>query len=97
MASAYSLTEYKSETLNLELEQTVATLIGIGAALSTKFGRIEPEEEAGFFALPAWQRQVLDERLADLERHPEDEQTWEEVKAEFCPTHKAGALPRSEA
>lgn len=46
---------------------------------------IEPEEEAGFLALPAWQRQVLDERLADLERHPEDEQTWEEVKAELWP------------
>jgi putative addiction module component (TIGR02574 family) len=46
---------------------------------------IEPEEEASFLALPAWQRQVLDERLADLERHPEDEQTWEEVKAELWP------------
>ncbi|HWN41642.1 MAG TPA: addiction module protein [Thermoanaerobaculia bacterium] len=44
---------------------------------------IEPEEEADFLALHAWQRQVLDERLSDLERHPEDEQTWEEAKAEL--------------
>jgi len=35
--------------------------------------------------LPDWQRQILDERLADLERNPSDEQTWEEVKAELWP------------
>lgn len=44
---------------------------------------IEPEEEAGFLTIPGWQRQILDERLADLAEHPDDEQTWEEVKAEL--------------
>jgi len=44
---------------------------------------IEPEKEAGFLAIPLWQRKILDERLSDLERHPDDEQTWEEVKAEL--------------
>jgi putative addiction module component (TIGR02574 family) len=46
---------------------------------------IEPEEEARFLAIPAWQRQILDERLADLEQHPEAEQTWDEVKADIWP------------
>lgn len=46
---------------------------------------IEPEEETGFLAIPGWQRQILDERLADLKEHPEDEQTWDEVKAELWP------------
>jgi len=44
---------------------------------------VENEEESSFLVLPGWQRQVLDERLVDLELHPEDEQTWEEVKAEL--------------
>jgi putative addiction module component (TIGR02574 family) len=44
---------------------------------------VEPEEETRYLAIPGWQRQILDERLADLESHPDDEQTWEEVKAEL--------------
>lgn len=35
---------------------------------------IEPAEEAGLLAIPVWQRQILDERLADLEQHPDAEQ-----------------------
>lgn len=46
---------------------------------------IEPEEEVGFLTIPGWQKQILDERLADIEKHPEDEQTWDEVKAELWP------------
>ena len=46
---------------------------------------LEPEEETGFLVIPRWQRQILDERIADFERHPEDEQAWEEVKAEIWP------------
>jgi putative addiction module component (TIGR02574 family) len=44
---------------------------------------LDPEEEADCLSIPGWQRQILDERLADLEKHPDDEQTWEEVKAEL--------------
>jgi len=40
---------------------------------------------AGFLTVPGWQRQILDERLADLNKHPDDEQAWEEVKAELWP------------
>ncbi len=36
-------------------------------------------------ALPDWQRQLLDERLADLERHPEDGSSWEEVRERIWP------------
>ncbi len=46
---------------------------------------IEPEKETGFLPIPSWQRQILDERLSDLEQHPSNEQTWEEVKAELWP------------
>ncbi|MBW8876301.1 MAG: addiction module protein [Acidobacteria bacterium] len=45
----------------------------------------EPEDETELESIPDWQRQILEERLADLERNPNDEQTWEEVKAELWP------------
>ena len=44
---------------------------------------VEPEDEVRFLAIPDWQARILDERLADLDRHPDDEQTWDEVKAEL--------------
>jgi putative addiction module component (TIGR02574 family) len=44
---------------------------------------VEPEDEVRFLAIPGWQARILDERLADLDRNPDDEQTWDEVKAEL--------------
>lgn len=41
---------------------------------------IEQETEAS--DLPAWQKTLLEARLADLERHPDDWLSWDEVKAE---------------
>jgi putative addiction module component (TIGR02574 family) len=41
---------------------------------------IEQETEAG--DLPAWQKTLLEARLADVERHPDDWLSWDEVKAE---------------
>lgn len=64
------------------LELPVAEKIELAQML---WESIEPEEETGFLAIPRWQRQILDERLADLKRYPDDEQTWEEVKAELWP------------
>jgi putative addiction module component (TIGR02574 family) len=46
---------------------------------------VEPAEEAGFLLIPEWQREILKHRLEDLDRNPDDEQTWEEVKAEIWP------------
>ena len=46
---------------------------------------VDPEDEVRFLSIPEWQRRILDERLADIERNPGDEQTWEEVKAELWP------------
>jgi hypothetical protein len=43
---------------------------------------IETEED-NFLPIPEWQRKVLEERLADWEHHPEDEQTWEEAKVDL--------------
>ena len=46
---------------------------------------VEPEDEVRFLSIPDWQRRILDERLAGIERNPSGEQTWEEVKAELWP------------
>jgi putative addiction module component (TIGR02574 family) len=44
---------------------------------------VEPEDEVRFLTIPDWQARILDERLTDLDRNPDDEQTWDEVKAEL--------------
>lgn len=36
-----------------------------------------------FLSIPEWQRKILEERLADWEHRPDDEQTWEEVRVEL--------------
>ena len=46
---------------------------------------VEPKDETRFLSIPDWQRRILDERLANIERNPNEEQTWEEVKAELWP------------
>jgi hypothetical protein len=46
---------------------------------------VEPADEASVLSIPDWQRRILDDRLSDLEQNPQDEQTWEEVKAELGP------------
>ena len=46
---------------------------------------VEPEDEVRFVSVPAWQRKILQERLEDLVRNPDDEQPWEEVRAEIWP------------
>ena len=45
----------------------------------------EPKDEAAFVSIPEWQRQILRERIEDLERNPHDEQPWDEVQAELWP------------
>jgi hypothetical protein len=47
---------------------------------------VDPDEEVSFFPIPDWQRRILDERLADIERHPNDEQSWEEIKVDLWST-----------
>ena len=46
---------------------------------------VEPEDEVRFVSIPEWQRRILEERLEDLDRNPEDEQSWDEVRAEIWP------------
>lgn len=46
---------------------------------------IEPEDEARFLPIPEWQREILNDRLKDMETNPNDQQDWEEVKAELWP------------
>ena len=53
------------------------------------------EDEAPFLALPNWQRRILHERLEDLDRNPNDELPWAEVKQELWPNASA-KRPRGE-
>lgn len=46
---------------------------------------VEPEDEVHFVSIPEWQSKILKERLEDLESNPDDEQPWEEVRAEIWP------------
>lgn len=46
---------------------------------------VKPEEEARFLTIPDWQREVLKERLEDLDQNSDDEEPWEKVKAELWP------------
>jgi putative addiction module component (TIGR02574 family) len=46
---------------------------------------VDLEDEARFLCLPAWQRRILHDRLADLDRNPDDEQPWDQVKEELWP------------
>ena len=53
------------------------------ALAQTLWASVEPADEARFVSLPAWQRDLLAERLDDIERNPEDEEPWDEVKADL--------------
>ncbi len=72
----------KSTELQKLLDLPVAERMELAQIL---WESVEPEDEVRFLSIPDWQRRILDERLADIERNPADEQTWEEVKAELWP------------
>jgi putative addiction module component (TIGR02574 family) len=72
----------KSAEIRKLLELPVAERIELAQIL---WESVEPEDETRFLSIPDWQRRILDERLADIERNPDNEQTWEEVKAELWP------------
>lgn len=44
---------------------------------------VKPEDELPFVSIPEWQRRVLGERLANMDRSPEDEEPWDDVRAEL--------------
>jgi putative addiction module component (TIGR02574 family) len=70
----------KSAEIRKLLDLPVAERMELAQILWDSVG---PADEAGLLAIPDWQRRILDERLADLERNPGGGQTWEEVKAEI--------------
>jgi putative addiction module component (TIGR02574 family) len=72
----------KSAEIRKLLELPVAERIELAQIL---WESVEPEDETRFLSIPDWQRRILDERLDDIERNPDNEQTWEEVKAELWP------------
>lgn len=51
---------------------------------------VAPEE----VPLPDWHRQILDERLARDDAHPEEGLPWEEVKQEILRDLKASSAER---
>src|ERR1700720_4684141 len=64
-------TELKSEALQLPVEDRLGQAEALWESLDQE--PVQPE-------LPAWQREVLDERLAADEAEPDAGSPWEEVK-----------------
>ena len=50
---------------------------------------VKPAEEARVLPIPDCQRETLHDRLRDMDSNPNDQQDWEEVKAELWPTRAA--------
>jgi putative addiction module component (TIGR02574 family) len=46
---------------------------------------VDLEEEVRLLSLPDRQRSILRDRLAEVDRNPEDEQPWDEVRRELWP------------
>ena len=51
----------------------------------TLWDSVDTGEGKGYLPIPSWQRQILDERLADVEANPGDEESWESVEAQLWP------------
>ena len=73
------MTKYEVDKL---LKLPAEERLGIAQVL---WNSVDPEDEARFLCLPDWQRRILPDRLADLERNPDDEQPWDQVKEELWP------------
>ena len=71
-----------SEEVNKLLKLSPEERLEIAQVL---WNSVEPEDEARYLSLPDWQRGILQERLADLDRNPDDEQPWDEIKEELWP------------
>jgi putative addiction module component (TIGR02574 family) len=79
MASGDPMTKYEVDKL---LKLPAEERLEIAQVL---WNSVDPEDEARFLCLPDWQRRILQDRLADLERNPDDEQPWDQVKDELWP------------
>jgi Arc/MetJ-type ribon-helix-helix transcriptional regulator len=77
------------DTEHLSADHRLGPFVGIvdsgGRQLSTDTGRKLRELLAAPLSLPEWQKSILRDRLADLDRNPEDEQPWDEIKEELWP------------
>lgn len=47
-------------------------------------------ESAGNLPLPAWQRKLLEERLADYQAHPDEGRAWDEILADIRTQRHSG-------
>jgi putative addiction module component (TIGR02574 family) len=70
-------TELKSEALQLPVEDRLELAEALWESLEQE--PVQPE-------LPAWQRELLDERVAADEAAPEAGSPWEEVKQRILAT-----------
>ncbi len=71
MLGPMTKTELRSEALQLPVEDRLELAEALWESLE-----LEPLQ----LELPAWQREILDERLAADEAAPESGSPWEEVK-----------------
>jgi putative addiction module component (TIGR02574 family) len=79
MAAGDPMTKYEMDKL---LKLPAEDRLEIAQVL---WNSVDLEDEARFLCLPDWQRRILQTRLADLERSPDDEQPWDQVKEELWP------------
>jgi len=66
----------KAEISALSPEERMALI----DALWESFDRTRQEDEAPLLSIPLWQREILDERLLDLELSPGDDITLAEAR-----------------
>ena len=62
------------ELRQLSVEDRLQLIEDVWASLEADEDTIE---------VPEWHKQILDERLAEFERHPDEGQSWDEVKADI--------------
>jgi predicted RNase H-like HicB family nuclease len=72
--------------IGLKLSHALPVIGGIDLNRQVLWNSVDPEDEARCMCLPDWQRRILQDRLADLERNPDDEQPWDQVKKELWPS-----------
>lgn len=86
-ACDFQFTDHEAERIRHE---TVCRHLGVLNSPTTSTMNLDdlhrPEPNPGAYSPPAqWQRQIIDQRLADLEANPETGTSWEKVERRLWP------------
>ncbi len=75
-------TEVKSQALELPEAERLALAEDLWASVE------DPNAYPEAISLPPWQKDLLDERMAELEKNPEEGTAWEVVEKRIWPDAK---------